>query len=174
LATVYGILKQHGGHITCYSESGMGTTFRVYFPVLDMEFDDEALGEKQSPQRGTEAILLVDHEELIRDFAEKLLRQAGYTVLTASNGREALEVYEREQANISLVLLDVIMPEMAGKECFERLLKINPRIKVVIASGYASGGTATVAEELGAKGFVSKPYDMRKLLQTVRAAIDSD
>ncbi|MEW6530657.1 MAG: PAS domain S-box protein [Thermodesulfobacteriota bacterium] len=174
LAMVYGIVKQHGGHITCYSEPGLGTTFRVYFPVLDLELDERTAENLSLPPGGTETVLLVDDEELIRDFGEKLMKHAGYTVLTAANGREALEVYEKEQANISLVLLDVIMPKMGGKECFEELLKVNPRIKVLIASGYASGGTAKLAEELGAKGFVSKPYEMRKLLQAVREAIDAE
>ena len=174
LAMVYGIVKQHKGHITCFSKPGTGTTFRIYFPIVETEPQKKVLGDHYSPPRGTETILLVDDEDSIRELGEKLLKRSGYKVLAATNGREALETYDRERDNVSLIILDFVMPEMGGKECLGRLVQINPDVKVVIASGYASGGTANLAEELGAKAFVKKPFDMRILLQTVRDVLDAE
>ncbi len=101
-----------------------------------------------------------------------MLKRSGYKVLTAANGKEALEIYKQEFDNISLVILDMIMPKMGGQECFIKLRQMNPEVKVLIASGYTSGGTAQIAEELGAKGFIIKPFDMKQLLKTVRAVLD--
>jgi DNA-binding NtrC family response regulator len=94
--------------------------------------------------------------------------------LTATNGREALEVYRSNQARIALVLLDLMMPEMGGKQCLEELLKINPGVKVVIASGYSPNGPTKEALTSGAKGFVNKPYDIRQVLAVVRAVLDEE
>jgi two-component system, cell cycle sensor histidine kinase and response regulator CckA len=94
-------------------------------------------------------------------------------VLTAKNGVEALEVYRTERNDIALVVLDLIMPEMGGKQCMNELLKINPGANVLVASGYASGGTARDAIELGARGFVNKPFNVAQLLQQVRMILDT-
>jgi PAS domain S-box-containing protein len=175
LAVVYGIVHHHGGHIGCYSEPGQGTTFRIYFPVLGMdETEETSAQDKPWPPGGSETILLVDDEKFVRDLGQRILQRAGYKVLVASNGKEALDLYGTEQSTISLVILDLIMPDMGGKECFENLLNIDPQAKVILSSGYASGGTATLAEQLGAGGFVGKPYDTKKFLQTVRDVLDSD
>ena len=120
---------------------------------------------------GTETVLLVDDEDLVRELAKRILSRAGYTVLTATNGREALQVYKKERKRISLVLLDLIMPEMDGKQCLRELLKINPGARVLVASGYSANGPTKEALEGGARGFVSKPFDMGQLLQTVRGDV---
>ena len=172
LSMVYGIVKQHGGHISCESRPGHGTTFRIYFPAVEEEEEEHEQVDVFSPPGGLETLLIVDDEELVRDLGSDYLRQAGYTVLTASNGREALEVYQEKQADVCLVLLDLIMPEMGGRKCFKELLKINPKVKVLIVSGYTSGGTEKDAVELGARGFVEKPYDLTKLLQIIRQVLD--
>ncbi len=109
---------------------------------------------------------------MIRDLGKRILTKAGYTVLTAGNGREALDLYRRGKENISLVILDLIMPEMGGKQCLEELLKIDPRARVLIASGFGATGQAKEAIETGAGGFVDKPYDMKRLLQDVRKVLD--
>ncbi|MDQ7785466.1 MAG: PAS domain S-box protein [Desulfomonilaceae bacterium] len=173
LAMVYGSVKQHGGHVTCYSEPGKGSTFRLYFPVNTTEAESDTSGEKPILVHGTETILLVDDEMFVRDLGRRMLERAGYTVLAASNGREAVSLYEREKNRIALVILDLMMPDMGGKECFRNLREIDPGVQVLIASGHASGETLTEAAALGAKGFVGKPYNMAQLLGSVRDILDA-
>ena len=116
----------------------------------------------------------MDDEELIRDLGKRILELSGYTVLTASNGKEALDLYKSERGRISLVILDLIMPEMGGKQCLEGLLKIDPKARVLIASGFAASGQTKEAIEAGARGSAVKPYNMKELLQAVREVLDSD
>jgi DNA-binding NtrC family response regulator len=126
------------------------------------------------PRGGTETILLVDDEEFVRDLGRRILERSGYTVLIAANGKEALDLYKREREKISLVILDLIMPGMGGTQCLEALLKIDPKARVLIASGFAANGQTKEAIETGARGFVGKPYDMKGMLQSVREVLDSD
>jgi two-component system cell cycle sensor histidine kinase/response regulator CckA len=172
LAMVFGIVKSHGGHITCYSEPEAGTTFKIYLPVLETmtELDVETTGEM--PAFGTETILLVDDEERIQELARGILSQAGYNVVTAGNGKEALELYQRQKADISLVILDLIMPKTGGAECLEKLLQIDPNVKVLVASGFSVNGPIMDALEDGAEGFIGKPYDAKELLRVVRRVLD--
>jgi two-component system, cell cycle sensor histidine kinase and response regulator CckA len=174
LAMVHGIVRQHRGHIRCYSEPGHGTTFKVYFPAIVSYEDIEELSATLMPRGGSETILLADDEELIRDLGSRILTKAGYEVVTASNGKEALEVYQARSTAIALVLLDLIMPEMGGHQCLEGLLKLNPAVKVVIASGYTADGPTKQTLASGAKGFVNKPYDIRQVLEVVRAVLDAE
>jgi two-component system, cell cycle sensor histidine kinase and response regulator CckA len=174
LATVFGIVKQHGGHITCYSEPGFGTTFKIYFPVIKKEGNPEFSTTESPVQRGTETILLVDDEESLRKLGSRILNEYGYLVMTASNGKEALELYHREGAGISLIILDLIMPEMDGKKCLEELLRVNPNARVVLASGYSEAGPAIGTTPGGAKGYIQKPYNLSQLLTTIREILDSD
>jgi len=173
LAVVHGIVQQHGGFIRCYSEPGAGTTFKVYFPALfsDRESEDRVAG--LWPRGGSETILVADDDEMIRDLCSRILTKAGYTVITASNGKEVLEVYATQAESISLVILDLIMPEMSGKQCLDGLLSLNPSVKVVIASGYSANGPTQDALSTGAKGFVNKPYEIRQVLEVVRRVLDS-
>jgi len=173
LAMVYGIMKHHEGFINCYSELGHGTTFRLYFPVVQMELEDLEL-ESAVPLGGSETILLVDDEESLCDIGSQILTRAGYTVLTATNGRDALDLYRKERSDISLVLLDLIMPEMGGKECFQELVNINPQVRVILSSGFLSDGTTEEARVFGFRGLVEKPYNTRKLLGLVREVLDAD
>ena len=175
LSVVQGIVQQHGGHITVESEVGRGTTFRMYFPALKPEKIPEDV-EKKIPYLagGKETILLIEDEELVRELGVTILEKFGYTVLSAGDGQEALEVYEKEKGNISLVILDVVMPRMDGKQCFEELLRINPTVKVIVSTGLAQNGLVRDIVELGAKGSVNKPYGMRQLLQMVREVLDGD
>jgi len=175
LAMVYGIVKQHNGYIVCYSELEQGTAFKIYLPALIEEAPDSApIMERRMPGGGTETILLVDDEEPLIVLGKTILSRAGYTVLTASNGQEALELYERERRKISLVILDFSMPKMGGKECLDQLLKIDPKAKVLIASGFSVNGPVKAAMQSGAKEILSKPYEMRRLLKVVREVLDTD
>lgn len=173
LATVHGIVKRHGGSIRCYSEPGHGTTFKILFPALVSEEKRDESFLREMPPGGCETILLVDDEELIRDFGSRLLTMAGYKVITACNGKEALEVYRERRHDIALVLLDLIMPEMGGRQCLEDLLSVNPAVKVIIASGFSAGDPIREALAAGAKGFVEKPYDLRQVLRVVRETLDA-
>ncbi|MBI5571377.1 MAG: PAS domain S-box protein [Desulfomonile tiedjei] len=168
LSMVFGVVKSHGGHITCYSEAGVGSTFKIYFPVLEEGLQPEQATTIEMPAGGTETILLVDDEDAVRTLGAEMLELAGYTVLTAANGREALEVFRNNRESIALVILDLVMPEMSGRRCLEELLKMNPRAKVLIASGYAANGPAKEARESGAAGFVSKPFDLKQFLMAIR------
>ncbi|MFH0825893.1 MAG: PAS domain S-box protein [Pseudomonadota bacterium] len=174
LAMVHGIVKQHGGHIKCYSEPGRGTAFNIYFPALVSDEEAEQTKVTALPRGGSETILLVDDEELIRDLGSRILTKAGYKVITASNGKEALDVFEGRGSEIDMVVLDLIMPEMGGKQCLEALLALAPSLKVVIASGLSADGPTKDALSAGAKGFVNKPYDIRQVLEVVREVLDQE
>jgi nitrogen-specific signal transduction histidine kinase/CheY-like chemotaxis protein len=173
LAMVYGIVKQHGGYTTCYSEPGVGTTFKIYFPAMILQVISEKPTEIQPPKGGIETILLVDDEETIRDVGRDLLESAGYQVITARTGQEALEIYRAKSDSIALVILDLIMPEMGGKECLEELLKIDPVVKTLICSGLSQNGAAKAALKTGAKGFIGKPYNSTEMLSGIRKILDS-
>ncbi|GAI75457.1 unnamed protein product, partial [marine sediment metagenome] len=128
LAIVYGIVKSHGGYIMCYSEPGEGTTFKIYFPVLESEVIEEVPEpeEVEEIQGGDETILLVDDEETILDIGKDILGQYGYTTIEARSGEEAIDIYEKEKDRIGLVILDVGMPGMGGHKCLRELLEIDP------------------------------------------------
>ena len=123
---------------------------------------------------GTETVLLVDDEDDIRNLGATLIKNFGYKVVTANDGKEALEIYQREGESISLIILDLIMPVMDGRQCLNEVLRIDPKAKVIIASGYSESGSAKGVMEAGAKGYIRKPYNMRQLLTTIREVLDKD
>ena len=175
LSVVQGIVQQHGGHITVESEISQGTFFRMYFPALEHEIVPEYVETKiPFSAGGTETILLVEDDEAVRELGVIILEKFGYTVLSVGDGQEALDVYEKEQGNISLVILDILMPRMDGKECLEQLLRINPTVKAIISSGVGQEDLIQDVVKLGAKGAVNKPYGMRQLLGMVREVLDGD
>jgi len=172
LAMVHGIVKQHDGEITCYSEVGKGTVFSVYFPALRGEIETDLETSGEMPAFGSETVLLVDDEEFVRELGARILTKHGYTVLQAVNGREGLDLFKKERSRISLVILDLIMPEMGGKECLNGLLKIDPNVRVLIASGYAPDASVKETVQIGAKGFVNKPFRVKELLRDIRRVLD--
>lgn len=174
LSMVFGIVKNHRGHIHCYSEYGVGTIFKIYFPVAQIEEKLAAADTIEMPAGGTETLLLVDDEENVRNLGAEMLELAGYRVLTAANGREALTTYEQNKDQISLVILDLVMPEMSGRRCLEALRDMNPKARVLIASGYAADGPVKETRESGAAGFISKPFDLKQILLAVRQSLDRD
>lgn len=165
LAAVYGTVKEHHGSINVYSEQGMGTVFKIYLPLADEQKSPETL--ENLPQRGTGGILLVDDEMLIREMGQALLEDHGYQVFLAENGKQALEIYENERANIQLVILDVVMPVMGGKETLQRLLESYPTVKVLMSSGFHQDETNDSFIKLGACGFIQKPYRTQDLFKVV-------
>jgi PAS domain S-box-containing protein len=175
LAMVYGIVKTHEGYILCYSELDSGTTFKVYLPALVQSGHWREAGEGDGQLKGgDETILLVDDEKYIRELGVELLTDVGYEVFTATDGEGALQLYRKEQQTIDLVILDLVIPGMGGKKCYEEILKINPQAKILIVSGYSINGPGKEAMEAGAKGFVGKPFDVSHMLTTVRDILDED
>lgn len=173
LASVYGIVKSHGGYITCYSQVGQGTTFKIYLPAMvSADSDETKPAQAKSLPGGKEIILLVDDEEAIRDLATRALVKFGYTVLTASSGEEALEIYRHRYQGLDLVVMDIGMPGMGGHRCFREILKINPLAKVLVASGYSIQSQLNQTLEAGAAGYVGKPFQLADLLTKVRAVLD--
>jgi two-component system cell cycle sensor histidine kinase/response regulator CckA len=174
LSTVFGIVTGHGGHITCNTQVGTGTVFNIFLPVSDQktsetnqtaEKDDDYLG-------GSETILVVDDEEMVRDIAQRLLTSVGYQVLLADSGENALKIYQDNSEKIGVVLLDLGMPGMGGKACLDRICQTYQDAKVLIASGYIQYERTDELEALGAIGMVSKPYRKNEMLKQIRSALN--
>ncbi len=168
LATVYGIIKNHNGHITCTSEPGEGTTFTIYLPASEKEIIMETGETKVIKGEGT--ILLVDDEEQVRRVAKEQLEYLGYKVIIANDGIEAVDIYKKGKEKIDLVLLDMVMPDMSGKETFQALKNIGPNVKIILISGFSQNGKATEILEGGALEFIQKPfklYDLSKAISEV-------
>ncbi|MBN1637281.1 MAG: PAS domain S-box protein [Deltaproteobacteria bacterium] len=171
LASVYGIIENHGGHINVYSEKENGTTFTIYLPASTKTVEVEKTGVLET-LTGVETVLLVDDEEMITEVASAMLKQLGYQALAAHNGMQAVEIYKQNQDKIDLVILDMIMPEMGGSETFEQLRQINSSIKVILSSGYSLNGQALAIIEKGCNGFIQKPFNMNDLSQKIREVLD--
>lgn len=172
LSVVFGIVEQHGGFIRYYSEPGHGTTCKIYFPAIISGQNIAQAKLKESAAGGLETILIVDDEDQILDFLSRVLEHSGYSVITAQNGKEALERFVKYRNQLSLIILDLVMPEMDGKRCLEELLKIDPSVKVIISSGFSANGKISNLMNSGAKAFVTKPYDIEQLLMKMRELID--
>jgi len=172
LSMVHGIVKNHDGRITCRSTPGKGTSFRIYLPAVEAKMEKKPLEEKKEYQAGNETILLVDDEEAVRQTGKERLERAGYTVLTASGGEMALDVYRQKTLKIHLVLLDLIMPGMGGISCLYELLQTDPGAKIVIISGYSPDEETMEVIKACTNGYLRKPYTGDQLLSTVRKALD--
>jgi two-component system cell cycle sensor histidine kinase/response regulator CckA len=173
LATVYGIVKQHGGFIYVYSEPGKGTTFRLYFPCCNGVADGAEVKVSLPLCKGHETILLADDHDGLRQTAHEMLRELGYHVLTAVNGREAVELFKFNVDRIDLVLLDVMMPEMDGPQACEHIRALRPDIPVVFSSGYTPEAVPFIAAVGKSSQVLQKPYTIKGLSQTIRAALDA-
>jgi CheY-like chemotaxis protein len=174
LSVVYGIVEQHGGIIICDSKPSKGTTFRIYFPAIE-EVYEEQYSEKKKPPRGQgETILLVDDEPDFLELAGRTLNRANYTVIQAFNGKKALNLYEKHRAEIRLVIMDLLMPWMSGKQCLEALRKLDPNVRVLIASEAFNSEIEADLKEIGAKGLIAKPFDTPQLIEKIREIIDED
>jgi two-component system cell cycle sensor histidine kinase/response regulator CckA len=172
LASVYGIVKGHGGHINVYSEKGQGTTFTIYLPASAREVEAEVRHAPATVQKGQETVLLIDDEEMIIDVGRGLLGELGYTVLAALSGPEALEMYRQNAGRIDIVIMDMIMPGLGGGETFDRLKRINPNVKVLLSSGYSINGQASKIMERGCNGFIQKPFTLKQLSAKIREILD--
>jgi two-component system, cell cycle sensor histidine kinase and response regulator CckA len=174
LSVVKGIVQQQGGHVTCESEPGKGTTVKVYFPAVEAPLITAKTVLQTVQSEGTETILVVEDNIPVAELERKVLANAGYEVIVATNGKEALDIYKTRKKEISLVILDLLMPEMSGRDCLMELLKIDPSVKVLIASGYAPEDELHKEISPLVKGFLHKPFAISALPADVRSVLDSD
>ena len=172
LAVVHGIMEQTGGHVTVYSEPGHGTTFKLFFPRYYGDVQKRIAVEESAPERGSETILVVEDEELVRKVLVETLEEAGYVVLSASDPVEALALASQHGSEIDLLLSDVILPIMKGPDLAEQLRSAHPGLRVILMSGYSDGVIANHASIGPAIRFLEKPVQSTILLNAVRAALD--
>jgi PAS domain S-box-containing protein len=172
LASAYGIIKGHNGYIDVTSEKGRGSTFYVYLPATDQK-SSAALEPSRRPEGGVGTILLVDDEEAVLEVTARMIERLGYTVLEARSGVEAIECFKQNADRISLVILDMIMPNMSGGEVFDELKRINSRAKVLLASGYSMQGQAREIMNRGCIGFIQKPFTMEDLALKLRSGLSA-
>lgn len=172
LATVYGIVKQSGGYIWVYSEPGRGTTFKIYFPAITEPADaDEAAAGKETPVDGSETILLVEDEEMVRSLARTLLRRNGYKVLESEDCDDALRIARQYEGTIDLLLTDVVMPRMSGPRLAEHVRLCREGIRVLFMSGYAENAVQNRGLLDATGSFLEKPFSAESLLQMVRQTL---
>ncbi|MFH0959866.1 MAG: PAS domain S-box protein [Pseudomonadota bacterium] len=173
LSVVQGIVRQQGGHITCASEPGKGSEFSIYFPAIEEPLAPTEAVAPTIQSGGPETILVVEDSAPVAELEERFLASAGYNVILAANGIEALEIYRARKDDISLVILDLLMPEMSGRDCLMELLNIDPSVKVLIASGYSPEDELHSQIRPLVKGFLHKPFSITELLTEARSVLDS-
>ena len=170
LASIYATVKSYGGYVDIESVPGEGTTFVIYYPASRKRVKKIlATAEQFIQEKGT--ILLVDDEKAFLDVGRELLEALGYQVIVATNGKEAVEIFQQNRKEIGLVLLDIVMPIMDGSETFDRLRKIDPTVKVLLASGYSKDGKAKDILSHGCDGFIQKPFKLSELSQKLTEII---
>jgi len=175
LSTVYGIVKQSGGNVWVYSEEGKGTTFKVYLPQIEGEVTALEDSKARVPmKRGSETVMLVEDEEMVRKLASELLEESGYVVLSASGGEEAIYFATTNKGRIDLLITDVVMPKVSGKEVAEQVRKIHPETKVLFMSGYTDEAIVHHGIVDSNIAFIQKPFSEHALAQKIREVLDSE
>jgi PAS domain S-box-containing protein len=171
LAATYGIITSHGGYINVESRKGHGSTFSLYFPA-SVEKVRKVSRTADEITRTTGTVLLVDDEDIILEVEKELLETLGYEVLTARDGKEAVEIYKKKWDRIDLVLMDMVMPNMGGGEAYDRMKEINPRVKVLLSSGYSIDREAKEILARDCDGFIQKPCTIKELSEKIRGILD--
>ena len=171
LSTVYGIVKQNQASITVYSEPGKGTTFKIYWPIIENKAKSVIARVKPELKKGDETILLVEDDQGVRTFIDEALKSLGYFVYQAKNGEEALDILNKQKLNPDLLITDIIMPGMDGRDLSDRVKKLLPSIKVLFTSGYTD--THLGREELMQKNihFIGKPYSISSISMKIREVL---
>jgi PAS domain S-box-containing protein len=172
LASVYGMVKAHGGYIDVESKKGRGTTFSIYLPASEKQIPEKKVTQGKI-EKGHETLLLVDDEEMILEVSREILETLGYTVIQAQGGKEAIDLYRAHKDNIDMVILDMIMPDMGGGETYDQLKAINPELKALLSSGYSIDGQAKEILERGCDRFIQKPFNMKELSGKIREILDN-
>jgi two-component system cell cycle sensor histidine kinase/response regulator CckA len=171
LASVYGIVKGHGGYIDAASVPGEGTTFSIFLPVAG-PLPGSAPAVDCQWSGGNETILVVDDEPMVNEVTTGMLTAAGYRVISAQNGNEALDLYHERAGDIDMILMDMVMPGLSGEALLARLQQIDPAVAVLISSGYAMDSKSEKLLHNGARGFIQKPFDMGTLSKRIREVLD--
>jgi len=173
LATVYGIVRQHEGMITVYSEPGKGTMFKIYLPESERRAVEVGRELPGPAVGGKETVLVVEDDDAVRRTAQRILERAGYTVYTARDGIEALDIFEDRSQDLALAILDVVMPRLGGHEVYERMRGVSPRIRFLFSSGYSENAIHTrfILDE--GLHLLRKPYDRKTMLRRVREVLDA-
>jgi PAS domain S-box-containing protein len=175
LSTVYGIVKQSGGNIWVYSEPGQGTSFKVYLPLIEDELESSPAPVIESPvQQGSETVLLVEDEEMVRKLVSQLLEGNGYRVLMADGGEEAIELFTNYKEPIDLLITDVVMPKMSGKEVADQLKNVHPETKVLYMSGYTDEAIVHQGIVDADIAFIQKPFSENALARKVREVLNAE
>lgn len=171
LASVYGIVKGHCGYIDVSSQEGKGSTFLIYLPATEKK----VMNEKELPMgilSGSGTVLIVDDEEMILEVGRGMLEKLGYKVLTAETGKQAVETYMKNPADIDLVVLDLVMPDMSGRETYDHLRKVNPGLRVLLSSGFSMDSVAKEMLDHGCGGFIQKPFLIQELSQELSKVLE--
>ncbi|MDX2497193.1 MAG: PAS domain S-box protein [Desulfobacterales bacterium] len=171
LASVYGIIKGHGGYIDVESEKGRGAIFSIYLPASEKSIQ-KTLEIPERIMEGNENILLVDDEALVINVGVQLLKKLGYTALEAQSGREAIKIFMEGNHAIDMVILDMVMPDMSGGEVYDRIKRIDSNVKVLLSSGYSIDGQAAEILKRGCEGFIQKPYSMEDFSKKIREVLN--
>ena len=174
LSIVYGIVKNHRGHIDVDSAPGQGTTIQIYFPVgiEPIESCEHQTDADLAGRNGGETVLIVDDEETILNLGQRILKRFGYQTVLASSGEGALETYQILKDKIDLIILDLNMPGMGGQKCLEQLIQLNPQIKVIVASGYPPDGELNEKLNSVSGGYIAKPYRLDSMIKKVRQMLN--
>jgi two-component system, cell cycle sensor histidine kinase and response regulator CckA len=172
LSVVYGIIRQHEGLVHVYSELGLGTTFKIYLPTTERITKSAEKMPLTVPPGGTETILLAEDEPMVRDLAIRTLQRAGYRVVAASNGEETCELFKLHAKEIDLLLLDVVMPKLGGREAFDRIRETHPDVRVLFCSGYSGNSLEAGYFQVEGLQLLQKPYGANDLLLKVRELLD--
>lgn len=173
LAAVLGIVRGHKGALRVYSEKGRGTTFKVLLPALEQAAPSVQAGKDDGRSwHGSGLVLLADDEDSIRSMGRRLLERAGFEVVVAADGKEAVELFMQRQAEVRLVVLDMTMPHLDGEACYRELRRIQPVVKVIMTSGYNEQEVINRFLGKGLAGFVQKPYKASDLLSVVRGVLE--
>ena len=172
LATVYGIVKQHGGYILANSEPGKGTSFRIYLPAVSGILEPRETASDDKPLKGTETILLAEDHDGLRDTAQEMLQKLGYRILVASDGRKAVDLFKANSDQIDLIVMDVVMPSLNGPEAYLEMTALRSGIRVIFTTGYTPEAKSLISMLEKGASILQKPYSLTSLSQVVRGALE--
>jgi PAS domain S-box-containing protein len=174
LPMVYGVVRQHNGTVRVYSELGVGTSFRIYLPVINRPSENVEAAPRSKPRGGNETILVAEDDPMVRDVAVRILERAGYRTITAADGVQAVELFEKHQDAISLAIIDMVMPRLSGREVYQSIKQTKPQTQIVFCSGYDPEMTGVETLPDQTTQIVQKPFDPEKLLDIIRDALDNE